>query len=160
MPSLSTGVGIQNLVILGMFIVGVIVAYRISKSSKLPADTIKNLQESNASLVGLNATREAEIKKLSEEVHANNTAHTEEVLKLNKEISELVGQVKVYKELPLQELANGIKQIADLTKINAESNQKILDTLVESAHTLSSEKHDGGLLVKTKDGTPLEVNVQ
>lgn len=141
MSSLFNSQTIQDLIVGGMFIVGILVTYRISKSSKLPADTIKNLKESNESLIGLNATRESEIKKLAEEVHANNATHAEEVLKLNKEISELMGQIKVYKELPLRELADGIKEVVNLSRDNANTNKQVLAVLSNKA-VIDAEDRD------------------
>jgi hypothetical protein len=141
MSTLLNGQAIQDLVVLGMFVVGILVAYKISKSSRLPADTIKNLKESNESLIGLNATREAEIKKLAEEVHANDAAHSEEVLKLNKEISVLEGQIKVYKELPLRELADGIKEVVKLSRDNANINKQVLEVLSKKAE-IDAEDRD------------------
>ena len=127
--------------------------------SRVPAQTIKNLQASNDSYVELDRAREASVAALKKQIEDNEDKHREEVKAFVRQIGELTGQIQVYKELPLRELADGIKQVVELTKDNATSNQQILETLRESATTLSSEKRDGGLLVKTKDGTPLEVKI-
>jgi len=152
---MDTAAVIQDLII-GIGLISGILLYL---KGHVPQQTIKNLKESNDSLIGLNATREAEIKKLAKEVHENNATHAEEVLKLNKEISSLTGELRVWRELPIKKLADGMDAIVKVTQENALSNQKILETLQSSAATLATEKHDGGLLVKTKDGTPLQVSM-
>ena len=153
MSTLLNGQAFQDSVGLIIFFGVTFAVYRISKSSKLPSQTIKNLQDSNASLITLDATRQKEMEQLRQEVHANNTAHNEEVLRLNKEISELTGQIKVYKELPLQKLADGIQKVAD-------SNDKILTALENSAIIAANSANDGGLLVKTKPNTPVTVKME
>lgn len=126
----------------------------------IPQQTIKNLEASNDSYVKLDATRQKNIEALELKVKEIIDNHAAEKLEWTKAIAELQGQIKVYKELPLRELADGIAKVVDISRDNALSNQKILETLQESAATLNTEKRDGGLLVKTNDGTPLEVNVK
>jgi hypothetical protein len=46
-----------------------------------------------------------------------------------KQIGELQGQIKVYKDLPLREIADGMKQISLVNESVTSSNEKILDTL-------------------------------
>ena len=70
-------------------------------------------------------------------------------LENQKAISNLEGQVEAYKAVPLKFIPEA------LTALIA-SNNEILKTLKESATKLSTEKNDGGLLVKTKD-KPLDV---
>lgn len=78
---------------------------------RIPKQTLTNLQITIDSYVKLDASRQKEIELLKVEVHENNQAHTAEVLQLNKSISNLEGQVTIYKELPLKELADGIAQL-------------------------------------------------
>ena len=70
-------------------------------------------------------------------------------LENQKAIANLEGQLSTYKEIPLKSIATSLEQIA-------KSNGSILERLDKSAIALSTEKHDGGLLVKTDD-TPLDV---
>jgi hypothetical protein len=62
-----------------------------------------------------------------------------------KAISNLEGQLKTYKEIPLKQISSSLIKLAD-------SNNQILSTLQSSAIIASNAAHDGGLLVKTKEG--------
>lgn len=73
--------------------------------SRIPKITIDNL-------VQLNDTYEKRIKALEEEIGTFNSQHLENV----KAIADLQGQVKVYKDLPLQELAIGIQKVGQTNK--------------------------------------------
>jgi hypothetical protein len=79
--------------------------------SRVPSRTISQLRE-------LNAVYEQRLHIL-EEQNIENVKH----------IGELQGQVKAYKELPLRELADGMKQISQVNEGIAASNEKILSTL-------------------------------
>lgn len=46
-----------------------------------------------------------------------------------KAIAELQGQIKVYKELPLNEMAAAMKEISEVNKTIASSNRRILKAL-------------------------------
>lgn len=102
---------VQDILIAIGLIGGTLVYYR----SRVPQQNIKNLQV-------LTDTYEKRIKALEEELHESRQAAVDNA----KAIADLQGQIKVYKELPLQELADGIKKIGD-------SNQMILTTLQASA---------------------------
>lgn len=67
--------------------------------SRIPQQTIKNLE-------ALAQTYEKRIRALEDELKEN---HKQQLTNVAS-IADLQGQVKVYKELPLQELADGIKQ--------------------------------------------------
>jgi hypothetical protein len=110
--------------------------------SRIPQENVKNL-------IILTDTYEKRIKALEDELKDNHQIQLSNV----SAIADLQGQVKVYKELPLQELAEGIKQ-------NNEISNKILDTLNKSADIAEAVAHDGGLLVKTKPNTPVTVKVE
>jgi phage-related protein len=143
------GQTIQDVLIAVALIGGIIVYSR----GRIPQQTIKNLDESNKSYVALDLARQTSIKNLETKIDDIVKAHTNEVLTLNKSMAELQGQVKVYKELPLRELADGINKVA-------ETNALILQTLKTSAAIASKSANDGGLLVKTKEGTPVTVKLE
>lgn len=79
--------------------------------SQLPKQTIQNQKE-------LIETYEKRLKALEDQAEQDKKQHIENV----KAIAELQGQIKVYKELPLQEIAKAI-----------ESNRQILLSLQSSA---------------------------
>jgi hypothetical protein len=132
-------------VLLAMTIIGGSILYA---RNRIPQQNVQNL-------TALTNTYEKRIKALEDELRDNHKLQLQNV----SAIADLQGQVKVYKELPLRELADGINEVVKISRDNALSNQHILETLQESAIALSTEKHDGGLLVKTKDGSPVEVKV-
>jgi hypothetical protein len=132
-------------VLLAITIIGGSILYA---RNRIPQQNVQNL-------TALVSTYEKRIKAMEDELKDSHNLQLQNV----SAIADLQGQVKVYKELPLRELADGINEVVKISKENAVSNQHILETLQRSAAALSTEKRDGGLLVKTKDGTPLEVKV-
>lgn len=102
---------VNDIVLLVVFISGVVV----TSHSKIPRQNVIDLQ-------ALNSTQDTRIKALEEERLAD-----------AKIIGTLEGQVQTYKELPLRELADGIKEVVDISKENARSNQAILDQLKRTA---------------------------
>ena len=115
---------IQNIVVVG----GFIGAAWIYRRGHVPQQTIRNLEESNKSYVALDAARQVSITNLEVRITGIIKNHAEEVLMLNRAIADLQGQIKVYKELPLRELAD--------------IQQKILDTLHSSATILAKDTSD------------------
>lgn len=106
-------------IVLIIFLGSIIVYSR----SRIPQQTIKNLQDlSDSQILRINQ-QEASIAELKE-------GRVEDA----KTIGKLQGQIESYKELPLQELANGIKEVAV-------SNKKILDTLQTTAR-INAEDRD------------------
>jgi len=103
---------------------------------RVPQQTIKNLTEVNASYVELNSTYEKRIKALELQAQDDKSKHLENT----KSIARLQGQVDLYKELPLRELADGIKEVAILTKDNAESNKAILNQLKATAGIAAEDR--------------------
>lgn len=103
---------VNDLVVLIAFVGGVIVYTH----SRIPQQTIKNLQD-------LTDSQSKSIAELKE-------ARVEDA----KLIGKLQGQVESYKELPLKELAEGIKQVAS-------SNNEILLTLQTTAQ-INTEDRD------------------
>jgi metal-dependent amidase/aminoacylase/carboxypeptidase family protein len=119
--------------------------------SRVPTQTIKNLQASNASYIQLDAARREEVSELRKKLDTTITNHSDERLELNKALAELQGQVKVYKELPLQQMATAMQDISEVNRSIAASNNKILETLQASAVIAHANADDGGLLVRTKE---------
>lgn len=110
-----------------IILVGGIYAYG---KSRAPQQTIKQLEQ-------LSGAYEKRIKALEDDLKDSHRVQLENVAA----ISDLQGQVKVYKELPLQQLADGIKEVVGISKTNAESNQKILEVLTSGA-ALAAEDRD------------------
>lgn len=107
-------------VIAGIVFVGGVIVY---SRSRIPQQTVKNLQQ-------LTDSYEKRIKALEDELKDNHQIQLKNVAA----IGDLQGQVKVYKELPLQELADGIKQVS-------KSNVQILQELQKTA-SIAAEDRD------------------
>lgn len=90
--------------------------------SRIPKQTIENQKS-------LIETYEKRLKALEDQKDEDRKQHIENV----RAIAELQGQIKVYKELPLQEMAKAMEEISEVNKGIAESNQEILKTLKSSA---------------------------
>jgi hypothetical protein len=133
-----TAQSVQNIFIVSTAVGGALLYFR----TRIP-------QQNVTQLTALTATYEKRITALEEEIKGYHKTSIENA----KALADLQGQIKVYKELPLRELADGIKTVAD-------SNDEILQTLKKSALVLDAEKGDGGLLVKTKSGKPLGVEIK
>jgi hypothetical protein len=117
---------VQDVVALIVLIGGIIVYAR----GRVPQQTIKNLLQ-------LTDAYEKRIKALEEELKDNHQIQLKNVAA----IGELQGQVTVYKELPLQELADGIKEVVKISRDNAQSNQAILEQLQKTA-VIAEEDRD------------------
>jgi len=102
-------------VIAGIVLIGGIVVY---SRGRVPQQTIKN----QAILID---TYEKRLLALEEKTKEDAKMHTDNA----KAIARLQGQVDLYKELPLRELADGIGKIVN-------TNAQILATLQSSATTL------------------------
>jgi len=116
---------IQDILITIGLVGGIIVYSR----GRIPQQTIKNLEESNKSYTELDKARQANIDALEVKVQNVITAHREEVLQLTKTLADLQGQIKVYKELPLQQLAEGMRDVVN-------GNRQIVTLLTNSATRL------------------------
>ena len=90
--------------------------------SRLPKQTIENQKD-------LIETYEKRLKALEDQSAEDRKNHLEQV----KAIADLQGQIKVYKELPLQEMATAMQKISEVNETIARSNEKILKTLNASA---------------------------
>ncbi len=106
-------------VVAGIVLIGGIIVY---SRGRIPQQTIKNL-------TSLTDTYEKRIKALEDELKDNHTLQIQNVAA----IADLQGQVKVYKELPLQELADGIKKVSD-------SNEKILKVLQDTSEINAQDR--------------------
>lgn len=90
--------------------------------SRIPKQTIENQKS-------LIETYEKRLKALEDQKEADHKTQIENV----KAIADLQGQIKVYKELPLQEMAKAMEEISRVNKGIADSNTEILHTLRSSA---------------------------
>lgn len=95
--------------------------------SRIPKQTIENQKE-------LIATYEKRLKALEDQREEDKKQHIDNV----KAIAELQGQIKVYKELPLNEMAKAMQEISEVNKTIANSNKRILKAL--EAHSIVPEK--------------------
>lgn len=102
--------------------ISLIVGSVLALFSRLPKQTIANQKD-------LIETYEKRLKALEDQKDEDRKQHIENV----KAIAELQGQIKVYKELPLQEMAQAMQQISEVNKTIAKSNEQILITLNKSA---------------------------
>lgn len=96
------------------FIIGGILYAR----SKVPSQTIQNYKE-------LAESQEKRISALEAQAAIDHQNHIDNI----KAIADLQGQIKVYKELPLQEMAAAMQDISAVNQGIAKSNQLILDKL-------------------------------
>lgn len=90
-----------------------IVSSIIYLKSQLPKQTIANQKE-------LIETYEKRLKALEDQAELDKKQHLENV----KAIAELQGQLKVYKEIPLQQIADSMKELSA-------TNKKILTLIKE-----------------------------
>lgn len=97
--------------------------------SKVPNQTIANYK-------ALTESQEKRVAALEDQSKVYQQNHLDSI----KDIADLQGQIKVYKELPLQEMAIAMQRISTVNEGIAKSNQLILDTLNRSAGLLADEK--------------------
>lgn len=97
--------------------------------SRIPKQTITNYEQ-------LSVAQEKRIAALEEQSKVDHKNHLENI----KAIADLQGQIKVYKELPLQEMAKAMQDISDGNKAIAESNRQILISLQSSAMIASQDR--------------------
>lgn len=107
--------------------------------SRMPKQTIENQKD-------LIETLEKRLQALEIQKDTDREQHLDNV----KAIADLQGQIKVYKELPLQEMAKAMQDISRVNEIIANSNSEILETLKSSAVTLA---------VNTKKGQHVDTQV-
>lgn len=82
-----------------------IVSSILAIRSQLPKQTIQNQKE-------LIETYEKRLKALEDQSEQDKKQHIENV----KAIADLQGQIKVYKEIPLQQIADSMKELANTNK--------------------------------------------
>ena len=97
--------------------------------SRIPKQTITNYEQ-------LSVAQEKRIAALEEQSKVDHKNHLENI----KAIADLQGQIKVYKELPLREMAKAMQDISDGNKAIAESNRQILISLQSSAMIASEDR--------------------
>ena len=96
------------------FIIGGILYAR----SKVPSQTIQNYKE-------LAESQEKRISALEAQATIDYQNHIDNI----KDVADLQGQIKVYKELALQEMAAAMQDISTVNQGIARNNQLILDKL-------------------------------
>jgi len=85
--------------------ISLIVGSILALFSRLPKQTIQNQKE-------LIETYEKRLKALEDQAELDKKQHLENV----KAIAELQGQLKVYKEIPLQQIADSMKELSATNK--------------------------------------------
>lgn len=112
---------LQFLIISVELIVGIMLAVLYIKS-RLPKETIDQQTKLITALEG-------RIKAMEDESKEQLKKHIEN----EKAIADLQGQIKVYKELPLQDIAKSLKALenlpAEFEKITQSNSKKILDAV-------------------------------
>ena len=99
--------------------------------SRLPKQTITNYEQ-------LTVAQEKRIAALEEQSKVDHKNHLENI----KAIADLQGQIKVYKELPLQEMATAMQRISEVNETIARSNEQILKTLNKSAVIAAEDRSE------------------
>ena len=97
--------------------------------SRIPKQTITTYEQ-------LSVAQEKRIAALEEQSKIDHKNHLENI----KAIADLQGQIKVYKELPLQQMAKAMQDISEGNKAIAESNRQILLSLQSSAMIASEDR--------------------
>lgn len=115
--------------------------------SRLPKQTIANQKD-------LIETYEKRLKALEDQKEEDHKTQLQNV----RDIADLQGQIKVYKELPLQEMASAMQEISRVNKGIAESNTEILKTLRNSALIAADDRDE--LLHPTQNITQQTVENQ
>lgn len=99
--------------------------------SRLPKQTIQNQKD-------LIDTYEKRLKALEDQKEEDHKTQLQNV----RDIADLQGQIKVYKELPLQEMASAMQDISRVNQAIAESNNEILRTLRSSAVIAAGDRNE------------------
>jgi hypothetical protein len=123
-------IDINSVITISGYVAGVAGALLYARS-QVPGQTISNYKD-------LAESQERRIKALEEQRGVDHRNHIENI----KAIADLQGQIKVYKELPLQDMASAMQKISTVNEGIAASNKLILETLQGSAHLLADEKSD------------------
>jgi len=109
--------------------ISLIVGSILALFSRLPKQTIENYEQ-------LSVAQEKRIAALEDQSKIDHKNHLENI----KAIADLQGQIKVYKELPLQEMATAMQKISEVNETIARSNEQILKTLNASAVIASEDR--------------------
>jgi len=109
--------------------ISLIVGSILALFSRLPKQTTENYEQ-------LSVAQEKRIAALEDQSKIDHKNHLENI----KAIADLQGQIKVYKELPLQEMATAMQKISEVNETIARSNEQILKTLNASAVIASEDR--------------------
>lgn len=117
---ITTNINPVNDILLAIAFVGGVFIYT---RGRIPQQTIKNLQDlADSQTKSITELKEGRIEDA-------------------KVMARLEGQLALYKELPLRELANGIKNVVRISKDNADSNHKILNELKKSSIIAAEDRN-------------------
>jgi len=126
-------------VIIGAEILAGIILALLYVKSRIPGETIKQQGEL--------------IKALTERQNELINAHVSN----EKAISELQGQIKVYKELPLQQIANSLKMLESLPAEFERISNKSQDHIIQSFQNVTEQHVDkqtvGGKVTNLRPAT-------
>ncbi len=128
-----------QVVIIGAEIVAGIIITALFVRSRIPKETI----EQQGKLIEALTARQTELIS----AHVSN----------EKAISELQGQIKVYKELPLQQIANSLKIMetlpAEFERISKKSQEQIINSFQNIGEQHVDKQTVGGVQTKLRPAT-------
>lgn len=131
-------VEIQLIIVSAEIITGIILAILFIKS-RIPKETI----EQQGKLIEALTARQTELIN----AHVTN----------EKAISELQGQIKVYKELPLQQIANSLKMLetlpAEFERISNKSQEHIIQSFQNVTEQHVDKQTVGGKVTNLRPAT-------
>lgn len=117
-----------QIVVLASEIIGAIVLSVIYIKSRLPKETI----DQQGKLITALEKRLDELSRENRDLH-------EKHLHNERAIADLQGQIKVYKELPLQDIARSLKALEGLPKEFDRISKKNTQTLLSAVHTVKEQ---------------------
>ena len=136
----------------------------IGSTNALLKSNIAELERQNAllkeQLAQEKEQHEEQIKTIEDEHEAEKKEWTEKYTASIERSAKLEGKLDIIANIPLQDIDKSLKSLTEVSRDNADSNKAILEQLKASADVAEHAQGDGGLLVKTKDGNPLKVEIK
>lgn len=121
-----------QIVIIGAEIIAGVIITALFVRSRIPKETIAQQGE----LIKALTQRQQELL----DAHVSN----------EKAISELQGQIKVYKELPLQQIANSLKMLETLPAEFERISNKSQDQIIKSVQNITEQHVDNQTVGKSR----------
>ena len=121
-----------QIVIIGAEIIAGVIITALFVRSRIPKETIAQQGE----LIKALTQRQQELL----DAHVSN----------EKAISELQGQIKVYKELPLQQIANSLKMLETLPAEFESISNKSQDQIIKSVQNITEQHVDNQTVGKSR----------